>query len=283
MVVVNIKDPITSKIYNFYIDKKLKEQLDSKVKSALGQKDEDYLIAVDGEERAGKSTFAMQIGKYIDPSLSLDRVCFSPDEFRKAIINAEPGQCVIFDEAYRGLSAKGALTEVNRILVSLMMEMGQKNLFVIVVLPTFYLLEKYVALWRARVLFHIYRRNTQKGFWVCFNKKKKKLLYLKGKKDYGYGYVKSGFRGRFSKKYVIDEQEYRNKKAESLKVGYKTTKREDYLLQRDRLVYALSRELNVSTRELEKICNLYKVGLKKTSLGSIIKKITDKGLSSVFS
>ena len=277
MVLVKIDDPKTKETYEFYVDDKLKNQLDKKVKVALDKKDEDYVLVIDGDERAGKSVFGMQLARYIDPSFSLDKVCFTPDEFRKAILNAkEKDECIIFDEAYRGLAAKGALTEVNRILVSLMMEMGQKNLFIIIILPTFYLLEKYVALWRARGLFHVFRSKGRKGYWVFYNKRKKKTLFLKGKKDYGYNYAKSTFRGRFYNKYCVDKDSYIKKKSESLKKGYKTTRQEKFKEQRDRLLYLIRKQYGLSLNELSNVCKLYDVRLKKTQLSDIIAKFKER-------
>lgn len=272
MALIKIKDSITKKEFSYYMDNRLKRQLDIKVKSALIKKDEDYVIVIDGEERSGKSTLGFQIGKYLDPTLNVAGVCFDPNEFRKAVLEAQKGQCIIFDEAYRGLSAKGALTEVNRILVSLMMEMGQKNLIVIIILPTFYLLEKYVALWRARGLFHVFRKRGNKGYWTFFNRKKKQTLYLKGKRDYGYYYVKSSFKGRFYGKCVIDEIKYRKKKALSLRKGYKTTRQEKYKEQRDKLIYALQKETGLKLDDMFKISKMYQIGLKRTMLHLILEK-----------
>ena len=273
MVIVEVKDPNTKKTYNYFIEPRLKKQIDKKVIPTLKKRDEDEVLIIDGDERSGKSTFGMQLGKYIDPSLDLDRVCFTPDEFRKAIINAKQYQVVIFDEAYRGLASKGALTEVNKLLVSLMMEMGQKNLCVIIILPTFYLLEKYVAIWRARGLFHVFRNQKgQKGYFVFFNKKKKKQLYLKGKKDYSYKYVKSYFKGRFYGKYVVDESKYREKKAESLKQGYKTTRQEKYKEQRDKLIYILHKEYDISSIKMEELLKTYRLAIKSRTIRDIVRK-----------
>jgi len=275
MARANVIDPITKEVCDFYIDDKLKRQLDSRVKGALGKKDEDYVLIVDGGERSGKSVFAMQLGKYIDPTLSLERVCFTSDEFRKAILNAKKKQTVIFDEAYRGLSAKGALTEMNRILVSLMMEMGQKNLCVIIVLPTFYLVEKYVALWRARGLFHIFRKRGKKGYWVFFNKAKITRLYLKGKKDYSYYYERSGFKGRFYNNYVISEEKYRKLKDISLKKGYRHTRQEKFKEHRDKLLYVIKKEMGLSLDEMAELLKIHNIPLKKTILSEILSKLKD--------
>jgi len=272
MVRVTIEDPKTKDSVDFYMDDKLRRQLDRKVKTALTTRDEDYVVVVDGNERVGKSVFAMQLGKYIDPSLTIDRICFSPDEFREAILGAKKGQCVIFDEAYRGLAAKGALSEMNKILVSLMMEMGQKNLMVIIVLPTIHLIEKYVALWRARGLFHIYRSHGRKGYWRFYNKKKVAPIYLKGKKDYAYTYAKSFFRGRFYNRYVISEDTYRKKKSKSLREGYKTTKQEKFKEQRDQMLYMIHEELQLSQQEISDKFKFYNIPLKRRTIGEILQK-----------
>ncbi len=275
MARVNVVDEEGNVVKQYYLDDKLEEKIVKHILPCLNQKDEDYVIVVDGHERVGKSTFAMQLGKRIDPTLNLSRLCFSPDEFKNQILSAKKGQCVIFDEAYRGLSSRGALTEVNRILVSLMSEMGQKNLCVIIVLPTFFLLEKYVALWRARGLFHIYKKNGRKGYWVGFGRKKKKLIYLKGKKDYTYNLkiARSRFKGRFYGKYVVDEEAYRTKKKKSLNEGFTTTIQEKFKEQRDKLVYLIKREMNISQRDMQKIFKEYDVGMKRTAIGNILRNI----------
>ena len=139
------------------------------------------------------------------------------DEFVHAIQNSEKGQVVIYDEAYTGLAARQALSKINKLIVSMMMEMRQKNLIVIIVLPTFFMLDRYVAVFRSVGLFHVYTHKGQRGFWIYFNKKNKKLLYIFGKKLMSYTQPRVNFRGRFSGKYVLDEEEYRRKKDIALK------------------------------------------------------------------
>ena len=259
---------------SYYMDDKLQKNLDEKVTKALHQQDEDYVLVVDGYEGTGKSVMAMQVGKYVDPSLNLDRICFTPDEFRKAVVKATKGQCVIFDEAYRGFGASSALSEVNRILKSQMIEMRQKNLFVIIVLPTFYILEKYVAIWRTKCLIHVFKSKGRKGYWRLFNKRKKQMLYLNpiGKRYFTYGHVRTGFKGRFYNIYVVNEKEYRDKKADSFKKGYKITRNEKYMLQRDRLLYGMYNKNGLTLSELADFCKESGVHLKKTQLSLITGK-----------
>lgn len=247
MVVVNKGDA------EFYIDERLSEKLEKVVKK-VNTKDEDYFWAVDGEEGGGKSVLAMQLAKYVDPTFCLDRVVFTGKEFKEAILKAKKGQAIVFDEAFRGLSSRGALTEINKLLVGLMMECRQKNLIVFVVMPTFFLLDKYVAIWRAKGLFHVYRPGGKRGYWVYFNKRKKKLLYLKGRATYSYDKPKSEFSGRFLEQYVLDEQAYRDKKRAALNSTARNTKHEGFMEQRNLLLWFMNRELSMSTTEISRRC-----------------------------
>lgn len=196
-----------------WLDGYLKENLDQ-AREAV-KKDNDMLFIVDGLEGSGKSAFAQQVAGYLDPTLSLDRITFTPDEFVQAVKNAGKYQAVVYDEAMSGLASRSALSEINRRLVGVLAEMRQKNLFVFIVMPCFFELDKYPAIWRSRALFHIYTKHLKRGFFKFYNTKKKKLLYLKGKKFYEYK-VLPDFHGKFPKGYYVDEQEYRQKKLQVL-------------------------------------------------------------------
>lgn len=255
----------------FYMDGKLQRQL-ANIRKRVLQKDEDYFLAVDGEEGGGKSVLTMQLAKFVDPSFCLERVVFTPDAFQKAIMDAKKGQAVVFDEAFRGLSSRNALGEVNKLLVGLMMECRQKNLFVFVVMPSFFLLDKYPALWRCKGLFHVYRRDSKRGFWMFFNKKKKKLLYLKGKSTYSYGFPKTGFRGRFLEQYVIDEEEYREKKKKAFLQTSRSTRAETYLGHRNILLWFLHKEAGYGINELSRRMQELKWTIKPSTLSETIAK-----------
>jgi len=54
-------------------------------------------------------------------------IVFSPDEFRDKILHAKKGQAIVYDEAFTGFSSRSSLSPVNRVLVSLAMQMRQKN------------------------------------------------------------------------------------------------------------------------------------------------------------
>jgi len=208
----------------FYIDGYLKENLD-KAKDTI-QKDWDMVFSVDGYEGSGKSVFAQQVAFYCDPTFNIDRIVFTPQAFQRVILNAEKNQAVIYDEAYTGLSSRATMSQINKALVTMLAEIRQKNLFVLIVMPTFFDLDKYVALWRSRVLFHIYTsKDFERGYFAFYNIDRKKDLYVNGKKYYSYAIPSPNFIGRFTNHYTVNEQDYRDRKYKATKA--KDTRNED--------------------------------------------------------
>jgi len=287
--VVVIKDPKYEKPIQYYLDPLLKKNLDEKLIPSLQKKDKDAVICIDGAEGAGKSTFAFQIGKYVDPTLDLSRVVFDAESFRKAIFKAKKGQCVIYDEAFTGFSSRSSLSAINRVLVSLMMQMRQKNLFVLIVLPTFFLLDKYVALFRTKALIHVYENKGIRGYFRLYNRKKKKLLYLMGKQTYSYGskasgkYVRTKFKGRFYGVFALGdekcEEEYRKKKIKALEMTEKnpmTAGQIKYREQRDIILYLLRKTSKMTYQELANLLGDYNIEMSYVQISRICAKFGDK-------
>ena len=211
---VTIINPDNNEEWNYHLSPNLIPYLD-KVKKNNEKRDEDYVILIDGYEGTGKSTLAQHIGRYLDNSLNLNKICMTADEFKQAIINAKKCDCIIYDEAVMGLSSSDSITRIGRLLKSMMMQMRQKNLFVIIIIPTYFELNKYAVLSRAKGLFRTYKSKGRKGFFVAYNQEDMKKMYLKGKRTHTYC-IRSYFTGRFVGKYVVDDALYRKKKEDAL-------------------------------------------------------------------
>jgi hypothetical protein len=280
MVIVDIELEGNKK--PLYMDGTLYEQLTEVVKPSVQKKDFDYFIAIDGLEGSGKSVFGMQIAKILDPNFNLEKICYSAKDFIKAVINAKPYSCIVFDEAFTGLSSRSALSEINQLLVSLMMEMRQKNLFIILIMPSVFMLDKYAALHRAKGLFHVYMHNDKRGFWSFYNKDRLKYLYLNGKKYYDYSHTKPIIFGRFQNQYVIDEKGYREKKSESLSQKRRVTRADTYKGQRDVLFWILNYELKKSHTDIAKLCRKWKYKVDRSTISYVIeaknKDLLNEGL-----
>jgi len=271
---VEVENPITKEKVRFYLDPALKRNLD-KLKIKLQKKDQDVVIIIDGNEGSGKSVLAMQICKYMDPTFCLDDVCMNATEFKNAVMGAVNHKALDYDEAFTGLSSRSSLSQVNRMLVSLMMQMRQKNLFVVVALPSIFLLDRYVSMFRSSALISIYQSRGRHLFFV-FNRKAKKILLLEGKKTMSYAptikKLHLDFKGEFRGNYVMDEQAYRDKKRKALE------ETEEYELDkgkvvRDKMIYLLHKEFDLVPRRIEELFEKHNISLKQRQIYLIIKKV----------
>lgn len=186
----------------------LKRLWDRNSLESMKRHNSDRCYIVDGRERSGKSTWAFQQMGYIEPNTfsSIEefkkRVCFTAEQFNKACRELT-NSVIIFDEAFRGLSSRAALSKINKMIVQTLMEMGQNNNIVFIVLPRIFLLDVYPAMLRSNGLFHIdfdkKRRYTRR--WMAFNEQAKNKIYEMGTRK-GWGYPAfSPMRGTFSKKF----------------------------------------------------------------------------------
>lgn len=283
MVSVKIVDIKSKEEISYYMDNRLKKSLDDKVIPALSKKDKDVVIAIDGAEGSGKSTLALQLAKYVDNSFALDRVVFNAERFKEVIFKAKKGQAIVFDEAFTGLSSRSSLSGINRALVSLMMQMRQKNLFVIIVLPTFFLLDKYVALFRTTALIHVYETGGRRGYFKIYNRRLKKYLYLAGKQTYSYKHkkVNTRFRGRFYGKFALGdkaEEKYRKEKDKALRETEKnpmSAGQVKYKDQRDLVLFLLRKNLNITYKSLSELLYEYDVEISFVQIRNICVRYGD--------
>lgn len=279
---VTIIDPKSKEEISYYLEPWVREKFDKKIIPELQYKDKDCFIAFDGKEGSGKSTLALQWCKYVDNSFDLSRVVFTPEDFTEAIIKAKKGQAVCFDEAFTGFSSRSALSGINRTLVSLMMQIRQKNLFVAIVLPTIFQLDKYLSLFRTRVLVHVFENRGRRGFFRVYSSKKKTQLILhKLARSYSYG-IRTNKKGRFYGVFALgkeEEKKYREKKLKSLELKEKNTessKLKNYRDQRDITIYIIKNKLKLSYREVEKLLKEYNFEISYVQIRTICSKFEKK-------
>lgn len=198
MTIVSFHDPIANEEISYSISGSLEPKW-KKLSEMIVKKNGDRVYVVYGRERGGKSTWVFQQAKYIDPTFNIKRICFTPEQFLDQIRTAPPGSVVVFDEAFRGFSSKSTLSKVNKMLVQAMMEVGRRNLIIFIVLPSYSLLENYVAIHRSHALFQVYeRKDGRYRGWRCYNRKKKAQIYFKSKRTYGITpYTPTKLKGKF--------------------------------------------------------------------------------------
>lgn len=258
---------------DYYISPKIKDLLD-KARHQVVNRDWDRVYLIDGSEGSGKSLLGLQLGSYLDPGLNLDRITFTGEDFGKAIDEADKNQCIIFDEAFNGLSSSAAMSRMNRFLVRKLMECRQKNLFIIIILPTVFLLQKYVAVFRSKALFHVYvTKAGVRGYYKAYNPKNKKILFLNGQKMYSYykPYIKKSH--RFYGKYPLDEQAYREKKRQALETNEEKEKVSPYVARFAILAKTLKESYNLPYLKQIEILKQHNYPLDKANISRQVAKI----------
>lgn len=241
---------------DFFIDNVMRNNLDE-VRYRVLEKDFDFVTIVDGREGSGKSVLAQQIASYLDPNFNLDNIVFTSEDFIKKIKDprTKKGSCIILDEAFNAINSRSSMSEVNRSMGAIATEMRQKNLFILIVLPSYFDLDKQFAIHRASSLIHVYLKdNVERGQYLIFPRSKKLYLYLNGKKTYNYSKPKSPFPPcKFSNHYTVDEEEYRKKKGDAFKKRTVSNQARNWLNQRNAYIKYIKQTIDMSQEELGKI------------------------------
>lgn len=204
----------------YYISPQIKKVFDNSEK-AVREDEQDRVFLITGKEGSGKSLLARQFAYYLDKDFSLDDICFTAEDVEKRIRGKKRYGVVILDEGNRGLSSRSALTGINKKLLSLIQEMRQLNLFFFICIPSVFLLERYLVLHRAYALFHtsIYKKDYKKRYYMVYNQRNMKDLWINGHKFMSYSRPKIHKKFRFYGKQIpsVSKEEYDAKKLESFR------------------------------------------------------------------
>lgn len=246
--------------HNYYLDGYVKSNMDA-LKHSVVKKNHDGFILISAREGFGKTTLGLQLITYLDPTFNLNRVCFTPEQFLEAVEGAEKFQGILFDETMWALGSRNAMTQINRVLIKVMSEMRSKNLFIVMCIPNFFMMDWYVALHRSTGLLYISKR----GHLASYDYPTKKKLYLKGKRLHSY-LISPNFIGRFVKYFPVNQEEYDKKKQEAIN-GFIAGRKSESLWkeQRDILIKKCIEDNLISRKELSEL-----IGLSLRQIGTIV-------------
>lgn len=256
----------------FYIDDKLKNQIDILLKNLPHDWDFTLLISGSGEVRVGKSVLAMLIATYCayemtytyKESRSKDikwdletNFCFDGLKLIKTghfLGENHPYSPLIFDEAGAEVDSKKIMNRSTQQVLDYMRECGQYNLINILVIPDFFDFPKGIAITRSVCLIDVVYypdKNDmfKRGYFNFYSRRQKKELYLKGKKMLDYSVAKRNFNGTFINFYPIDEKKYRQMKMDALK-RRDAQHRDKALIQRNAAFYILNQDLNMTHEKI---------------------------------
>jgi len=172
------------------------------------------------EVGTGKSVFAQQIAEAITEKVNefhelnipfdVNNIIFHPKDLIERAFQVPKYSVLILDE----WEDAHYWSELGITLRQFFRKCRQLNLFMVVIIPNFFELPKGYAISRSVLAIDVkFQGGFDRGYFDFYSFKKKKELYLKGKKEYNYGVVKADFIGRFPDGYAVGREAYLRKKA----------------------------------------------------------------------
>ena len=276
----------------YKIDEILAYKLDSIVYNLKDDWDSVLLITGDRMVRVGKSVLGMVVCAYLSWAIanfvrnkkvmnknaySIDHIYFDNKVMIKESQTLDKYSVVQYDEGREGLAASKSMSQVQQDLIDFFNECGQLNHIFVVVCPDFFVLKEDVAIARSEYLINVFRREKKievdmykdgkkrpiirwdRGHFEMYNRKQKDMLYqfAKNTRRKTYAHIKPFHSGSFSHQYPINEEEYRVKKADSLKRFDERHKKEKLKPQnhdlRNRMIIKWKKEGMTGTKIVDKL------------------------------
>ena len=219
----NILAPITNNLAVPFHDLLYKKLMNIKKIQKAGW---DCCFIICGDERSGKSTLGLTCGWILsDGKLTIDNIAADTSDAIAKLESLPDESILIIDEGSLMFSSKDSMRKEQRQLIKILNIIGQKRMILIICLPDFFDLNKYIV-HRARFLLKTYAdKNLTRGRFMFWGSNKKNILYEVGKKHFNsYAYPKSNFKARF-KEFNPLGQAYIRAKEKSLWAALKGDKK----------------------------------------------------------
>ncbi len=130
--------------------------------AALLKKDWDWLVCIDGYERTGKSTLALQMCRVVDPNFDIDQVVFDWNDLKRLALELPRCSAIFYDEAR--MLTRERLKEWNIHMMQALSVIGFRNQFFIFNFPDFWELDPYIKDHRCRTRIYVSSYRGNRGF-----------------------------------------------------------------------------------------------------------------------
>ncbi len=212
----------------------------------------DNVLIIDGKERCGKSQLAKTIGYYyaekIGKKFDINNIFFDPEEMLQYAVD-HTEQTIIWDEcALGGLSTQWQ-NQIQQKLNSMLMMTGKYRHFYIFIIPSFFRLNRYLAVDRSIGLIHVFSPDLlTRGRFLCLSESQKTWIYNNNRKSETFG-KNWAFDGSFTLKNtenLVDEKEYEAKKDRAIK-GWMQKHQDKKDQKLHKLQYQIATKLDVDS------------------------------------
>lgn len=255
--------------------------------------DHSFLIIISGDKkvRVGKSMLAQQIAYffsyYLKRPFTIDNIMFSGQALIEYSKTHQKGIYVL-DETRASMSSVRVMTDTVQNIIDFFSETGMYNNIIILVLPDFFDLPKSVAIGLSECLINCFVSKKvvndkelgevldyKRGYFGYWADSKKNELYIKASKYKNYNAVKWNFWGNFRKHWVIDEQEYNEKKLRFIRRSRQESPKRVKQI-RDLLIRYIIKQKIMTQKELRKFLRDMGVDFSQQSISYISGKALPK-------
>ena len=182
----------------FKLHERLKNKLDN-IKM-VQKKGWDAAVLIDGIEGSGKSTLGLTCAYYLsDGKFELKDICTGSNDAIAKLDQVKEGGVLLIDEGSLLFSSTDSMRREQKQLIMILNVIRQKRIALIIVSPSFFRLNRYIAVDRTRFLIHVYtKEDLKRGRFTYFGQKKKNKLYELGKKNFNsYAKPRANWNGTF--------------------------------------------------------------------------------------
>lgn len=184
------------------------------VREIITKKDYDWLHVIAGPEGIGKTSLGGSMCKEIDPRFRLDKdSIFSYDDMVAKIKKSYPGKSVLIDEGALIFFSRDYASTKSKDAVKLLTTMRSFNLFVVVCIPNFWILDKYIREHRVKTLSRVVKRGW--NWHYCPDTTRDIKRYKNSFKTIWPGFDFRDTYPDYAKLYPEEWEAYKKKKAES--------------------------------------------------------------------
>jgi energy-coupling factor transporter ATP-binding protein EcfA2 len=216
------------------------------------KKDDDIVILVVGPEGVGKSKLRDLIGGFWEHitgvKFTIDNIHFTTTEYMKFALKQPPFTFISHDEARRDLNTKRSMAKIAVNFTNYMSECRDNNQIHCLILPAFSDIDKYIALWRVKMIIEVGKKKNSKSgeyerglFRIIKTVSKKKLAYFHQNKYSKFPRSMVAFTGTFKDNDIIDKDVYKKKKQQFKEVKYIEEEKEEQIVLTPRQIEVIGK------------------------------------------
>lgn len=125
------------------------------------RQDRDMVIAITGEEGSGKSTLGLCLSLVANHAFDIDLdILYTVEDITERLKTVGRYQTLLLDEAVEFAFSRNAMKRDQKKVIQTFMQVRQKNLFFILLIPNFSDMDKYFRKWRIKRWLHVKERGT---------------------------------------------------------------------------------------------------------------------------